>query len=65
MRTDASEHSELTLTLTLTLTLLTYVRTDASEYSELLEAAADPYEGVNPHLADWEEGRGKHKRRKK
>ena len=44
--------------------MLTYLLTDASEYSELLEAAADPYEGVNPHLAEWEEGRGKHKRRK-
>ena len=42
----------------------TYLLTDASEYSELLEAAADPYEGVNPHLAAWEEGRGEHKRRK-
>jgi len=36
---------------------------DASEFSELLEAAADEYEGVNPHLAEWEEGRGR-KRRK-
>ena len=37
----------------------------ADEFSEMLEAAADEYEGVNPHLADWEEGRSRKKERRK
>ena len=29
---------------------------DASEFAHILEAAADPDEGVNPRLAEWERG---------
>ena len=30
---------------------------DASEFAEMLEAAGDEFEGVNPKLANWEEGK--------
>ena len=31
---------------------------DAADFAHILEAAGDEYEGINPRLADWEEGRG-------
>ncbi|KAL1525563.1 hypothetical protein AB1Y20_020417 [Prymnesium parvum] len=36
---------------------------DASEFAHILEEAADEYEGVNPRLAEWEQGK-RSKRRK-
>lgn len=36
---------------------------DAEDFAHILEDAADEYEGVNPRLADWEQGyRGKRRR---
>jgi hypothetical protein len=31
---------------------------DAADFAHILEADGDEYEGINPRLADWEEGRG-------
>ena len=36
---------------------------DASEFAEILEAGTDDYEGINPRLADWEQGKRKKRRR--
>ena len=35
---------------------------DASEFAAMLDEAADPNEGVNPRLADWESGKRRSKK---